>query len=300
VSAALGGRRADPGTETRASATAHASAPCVVVGIIVALPAEARTLRAARRAAGAAVTEGADGGRLLVRVSGVGARAARAASEALVAGGARALVSWGIAAGLEEGVVPGTLVLAERIVAEPIVANAAANAAANVAAVDSLAPRAGFVAGGIATTAPWADRVAARLGSVVPIVRGSIACPARALRTTADKRVLAATGAVAADMESAAVAEVAQRAGVPWLVVRAVADGVDVPVPMSVIQAIDDDGRLRWTRLGARLTRHPRDVARLPALARGFRAALATLRVVATVAGDVLATPGAGPAGPDR
>jgi adenosylhomocysteine nucleosidase len=292
VSAALGGRRADPGTETRASTTGHASAPCVVVGIVVALPAEARTLRAARRAAGAAVAEGADGGRLLVRVSGVGARAARAASEALIAGGARALVSWGIAAGLDEGVVPGTLVLAERIVAEPIVADAAADG--------SLAPRAGLAAADIATVAPWADRVAARLGSVVPIVRGSIACPARALRTTADKRALAATGAVAADMESAAVAEVARRAGVPWLIVRAVADGVDVPVPMSVIQAIDDDGRLRWTRLGARLTRHPRDVARLPALARGFRAALATLRVVATVAGDVLATPGVIAAGPDR
>src|SRR5581483_2899132 len=131
----------------------------------------------------------------------------------------------------------------------------------------------------------------------VSLVCGAVACPHRPLRTPIEKRLLGRTGAVAADMESVAVVDIAARAGVPWLVVRAVADSVAVPLPASVVDAIDWTGRLRWGRFGARLARHPLEIVQLAGLARGFWLALRTLRVVAERAGSVLVLPPAGRGG---
>lgn len=219
------------------------------VGVIAALPAEGRSLSAASS--------------LLVRISGVGADAAGAACDMLLAAGAVALVSWGSAAGLDDDLAPGTLVLPDRV-------------------VGSTAPR---------PDRDWGDRVAFALRGRVRVVRGAMACPPTLLRTPADKRALAALGAVAADMESSAVADAARRAGVPWLAVRAIADGARVTVPDSVGASIDARGRVRLMRLVMALMRRPADVAALPALATGFRAASQTLRTVAAMAGPRLLAP---------
>jgi len=69
-----------------------------VIGIVAALPAEARS------AAGA--------GGCRVVVSGVGAAAARRACATLIAGGVDALVSWGTAAGLTDALAAGRVVIA--------------------------------------------------------------------------------------------------------------------------------------------------------------------------------------------
>jgi adenosylhomocysteine nucleosidase len=217
------------------------------VGVIAALPAEGRGLAPP----------------LIVRISGIGAAAASAACEALVAAGARALVSWGSAAGLDPELASGTLVLADRII--------------------------GSTAG--RPDREWADRIALAMRGRVRVVRGALACPPGVLRTPADKRTLAALGAVAADMESSAVAEAARRAGVPWVAVRAIADDATTTVPGSVSASIDAQGRVRLGRLVAALVRQPADVVALPALASGFRRATETLRAVSEMAGPTLSGP---------
>jgi adenosylhomocysteine nucleosidase len=179
-------------------------------------------------------------GRRIV-VSGVGAAAALRACATLLAAGATGLVSWGTAAGLTETVPSGQVV--------------------------------------IAGSEAWVSRVMSRLQGIA--VRGGIACAPGVLGTGAEKRALAlATGAVIADMETDAVRQAADAAGVPWLAVRAVADAVDVGVPVSVLQAIDPQGRVSYGRLGAALLGRPGDVAALPRVARGFSAALRSLRAV--------------------
>jgi adenosylhomocysteine nucleosidase len=175
-----------------------------------------------------------------VVVSGVGAAAAGRACATLLRDGATALVSWGTAAGLTDALASGHVV------------------------VDGSDPA-------------WVSRLVARVGAT----RGHIASATSVLRNGAEKRALAAaTGAIVADMETAAVAEAARAAGVPWLAVRAVADTVDVGLPASVVSAIDGQGRVRYGRLGAALMRRPADVAALPRVARGFNAALRALRAV--------------------
>ncbi|HET6725554.1 MAG TPA: nucleosidase [Gammaproteobacteria bacterium] len=69
-------------------------------GIVVALPAEAKTLRAYRE---------------FVTLSGIGPRRATAAAERLIAQGVSALLSWGIAGGLSAALRPGDIVLPDFI-----------------------------------------------------------------------------------------------------------------------------------------------------------------------------------------
>lgn len=211
-------------------------------GVVAALPAEARWLRASA---------------LAVRVGGVGAEHARRAARALIADGAHALISWGTAAALAPTLSVGTLVLADRVVGDsvPLVPDRA-----------------------------WTARVAESLRGVVPVVRGTMACPTDVLRNANEKRALAdRSGAIAADMESAAIGAVAREAGLPWIVVRAISDAADTVVPSSVTSAIDDVGALSMVRLLGGLLKNPMDIAALPKLARGMRLAGRTMTSVASV-----------------
>ena len=70
-----------------------------------------------------------------------------------------------------------------------------------------------------------------------------------------EKRGLArASGAIAADMESAAIARAAHVVGVPFLVVRAVSDGADEDLPMDFNLWLSPWGRVQGV---AYLLRHP-------------------------------------------
>lgn len=215
-----------------------------LTGVVAALPAEARWLRAST---------------LEVRVGGVGAEHARRAARALIADGATSLISWGTAAALAPSLSVGTLILADRVMDE----------------VTSV-PFAPDVA--------WTALVAQALNGIVPLVRGTIACPAEVLHSANEKHALHdRTGAIAADMESAAIGSVAREAGTPWIVVRVVSDAADTVVPASVVGAIDSNGALSWVRLLASLVQRPTDIAAFPALARGMQLAGRTMRIVAPV-----------------
>jgi adenosylhomocysteine nucleosidase len=235
----------------------------LTVGVVAALPTELQPLLRATATVGETrlVND-----RVRAQAGGIGAAAAHRAATALVADGASALVSWGLAAGLDPALAPGTLVISRQL--EPPVPGApgAANAAA----------------------AAWAARLSARLHGIVPLVNGAIACPDHVVRTAAEKRALGASGAVAADMESAAIAAVAATAGIPWIALRVLVDSVDVIVPRAVTAAIDSSGRFEMARFVGALIRHPMDVMSLPSLASAYRRAMRTLTAVARTADEGL------------
>ena len=190
--------------------------------------------------------------RVRAQAGGIGAAAARRAATSLVADGASALVSWGFAAGLDPALTPGTLVISRQL--EPPVPGAPGAASAAAAA--------------------WAARLSTRLQGLVPLVNGTIACPDHVVRTASEKRALGASGAIAADMESAAVASVAAAAGIPWIALRVLVDTVDVIVPQAVAAAIDSNGRFEMTRFVRALVFRPLDLAALPSLASAYRRAM--------------------------
>jgi adenosylhomocysteine nucleosidase len=237
------------------------------VGVVAALPAELQPLLHATVAVGEARFVNA---RVRAQAGGIGSAAARRAAESLVADGATALVSWGFAAGLDPALTPGTLVISQQL--EPPMPATAGTAAAGTATA----------------AAAWAARLSSRFRDVVPLVNGTIACPDHVVRTASEKRALGASGAVAADMESAAVAAVALAAGIPWLALRVLVDTVDVIVPQAVAAAIDARGGFQMARFFGALIRRPMDLASLPSLASAYRRAMRTLAMVARAADEGL------------
>jgi adenosylhomocysteine nucleosidase len=100
----------------------------------------------------------------------------------------------------------------------------------------------------------------------------------RLAASAADKAGLAAQwGAVAVDMESAAVAAVAHELDVPFLCVRAIADPAEMALPRALLRATDAAGAVRRVALLGELLGRPGDVGTLLRLASHFRAALRTL-----------------------
>jgi adenosylhomocysteine nucleosidase len=202
-------------------------------------------------------------GQILVMVAGMGAECARAAGERLLNSGATALLSWGVAAALDRGLEPGSLLLPRTIVAA------------------DLSER--------AVSLDWHRDLCNHLAGKFVIHTEPLAESTLVLSTSAQKRaLLLRSAAVAADMESAALAALAQTAHVPFVAIRAVSDTADARVPQWLSDVINDTGRvsLRYAIKGLLL--HPRDWIVVSRLAFGFRAARATLTDVARQAGASL------------
>lgn len=198
--------------------------------------------------------------RLGVRCSGADAWRARAATLQLRDQGVAGLVSFGLAGGLAADLAPGDLLLPRTVVSPG--------------------------GGEIATDPVWRDALLKILEQGGMQVHGMpIAGSEHIIATRAAKTALAArSGAAAVDMESHAVAEIATEAGLPFLVLRAVADRRDQVVPSAVHHTIDAEGAVLHHILITRLLRRPWQMAPLIGLGRSSARGLASLRRVAALA----------------
>jgi adenosylhomocysteine nucleosidase len=80
---------------------------------------------------------------------------------------------------------------------------------------------------------------------------------------------LRADGVLALDMETAVIAEICERRGIPWSVFRAISDrATETTLDDEVFHLINGDGTFNIKRIGAFLVQHP---GRWPALARMAR-----------------------------
>ena len=224
------------------------------LGIVAALAAESRPLGPARRS-GAGPATLADG--TLLVLSGIGPVSAAAGARRLVLAGARALISWGVAGGLDPKLAAGTLVLPEAVISPE----------------DRVFP----------TAREWRERVRAALAASHGVCGGRLLTRGEPLGSTAAKaRAFRETAAVAVDMESSAVAEVAASQGLPFLAVRAIVDTADDVVPRAALVAASaGSGSVRIFRLLSALAGAPAELPALLRLARRYGAARRTLSAVA-------------------
>jgi nucleoside phosphorylase len=189
-------------------------------------------------------------GTWLVMQSGPGATRAAAAARCALDSGAALLVSWGLAGGLGPGVAPGMVVLPRRVRESG--------------------------AGPLDVDAVWHARLAA-LAAELPLEHGDLLTVASALESPAAKRsAAAATGAVAVDMESAAVAAEAARARVPFVALRVVVDGLDDALPPGAESWIDERGQRRMSAV-LRAAVDARQWSGLLTLAKRYRVASGAL-----------------------
>jgi adenosylhomocysteine nucleosidase len=218
------------------------------VGLITALDREARCL-------------GTLGDSVISVTSGPGPAHARGTAERLLTQGCDALISFGVAGGLDPALTPGTLILATEIV-----------------------PPTGPA---LATDTEWRHRLAAQFTDRLSFVECPLAGVDKVLASVADKQEsFYATGAGAVDMESHAIAASAQAAGVPFIALRAIADPARRSLPQAALRAVGRSGETRtMSVLGGLLTR-PWEIVALLALSRDSGKAFKTLRRVAVLAGS--------------
>ena len=108
--------------------------------------------------------------------------------------------------------------------------------------------------------------------------QGALASVDRVLEDAAAKsRLWLETGALAVDMESAAILDWAARRGLPGAVIRGVSDPASRGVPADLARVVQDDGSVRPLRAVSAMLARPRALADAMALRASTAAALKTV-----------------------
>jgi adenosylhomocysteine nucleosidase len=166
------------------------------------------------------------------------------------ASAAECLVSFGIAGGLKPGLRAGDIVLSTEVVDQD----------RRWLSSDRLRPQ------------------IAELISEIAAIEGPVLGAQIALATKADKRrAWRTTGAVAVDLESIVVARAAAALGIPFIVLRAIADPAARELPPAALLPLAGDGRPALGQVLASVMRRPQQLPSLLTVAREARQALQAL-----------------------
>jgi adenosylhomocysteine nucleosidase len=187
---------------------------------------------------------------LLVGYAGLTPGAPQIAAEKMIVAGATALMSFGLAGGLNPAVSAGAVVIP-----------------AEVRGADTLA-----------CDLAWTKRLAA-LMETTPSLLAHAAAVLTSAQAKAD--LFAATGAAAADMESYGIAEVASIHGLPFAALRVVADTAADAIPSAALKAMTDDGRLRPGAAALGALMRPWQIPELVRLGRRTAVAMSKLETLA-------------------
>src|SRR5882757_613230 len=165
----------------------------------------------------------------------MGDAAADTAARALVDAGATALVSWGMAGGLDPALHPGTICLPSTVVSRD----------GQAMDIDQ----------------HWREILGAAISARRTVVGGKLLTSDRAIDDVAGKAAaFRDTGAVAVDMESLGVAKVASSHDLPFIAVRVIVDTAADALP-AVVLAAGRGGQVQIARLLLGVVHSPRAIA---------------------------------------
>jgi adenosylhomocysteine nucleosidase len=199
--------------------------------VVTALRAEARSLSVHRD------TAGSDAWR--VQAGGMGCERAARTALRLVHEGAGSLLCWGVAGALDPALRCGDVVLASEVISEAPLA----------LQLPRLPPTALPAHARLRTSDEWLRALETVLQPGGRVVRGAILTrPEVACEVTLKARLFRETGAIAVDMESAAVGVVASLHGLPFMVLRVIADTAEESLPAALrgVAGLNSLGPLGW------------------------------------------------------
>lgn len=183
--------------------------------------------------------------------------------------GCRAVVSFGIAGGLDSALAPGDV-----IIATGIVTDAGGRHEADGAIRDAF--------------------VAALSGRRLRVLAADLVGVDAAVLSVAAKAALRArTGAAAVDMESHVAATYAERYGLPFAAIRVICDPAERALPAFAAEALKPNGEPDVRAVLAAISRRPAHLPALIRLARDSGRAFKTLGHCRAALGDGLGVPGA-------
>jgi adenosylhomocysteine nucleosidase len=225
----------------------------VLTGIVVALREELPTLTQQRLVKGQVSKLNET---TLITYSGAGDNNARAAANLLLSSGSTQLISWGCACALSPQLKSGDLVLATAILSldnPPITINNA-----------------------------WHNTVNNLLADKLVVHHGELLSSKVLINTCSEKQHLFEnTKAIALDMESYAIAEVAQNNNLPFLAIRVIADTAIMDLPKAVSYSLNSDGEVQLLKLLSYLLKRPSEIEQLIKLGNSFSRAKKSLKLIA-------------------
>jgi adenosylhomocysteine nucleosidase len=225
----------------------------VITGILVALPEELRTLTKTKIKQGECVTVAKN---TIITLSGSGPANARIAAQILIGQGAKQLISWGCAGALAPHLKAGDLIIPESISSQD----------------NNL----------IATHTQWSKKTIANLTSSIKYYTGTLLERDSVVALADTKNKLhQSTHALAVDMESGAVARIAQQAQIPFIALRSIVDPANLDLPLAINHAMTETGLVSIPKLLLYLCAHPNEIPRLIKLGLNFNAANKTLKHLA-------------------
>ncbi len=180
-----------------------------------------------------------------------------------IAEGATGLISFGIAGGLDPRLAPGTVLL-------PGTVHTEAGEAYD-------------------TDAPWRRRLMSHIpGAISGAIYGAETVVARVAEK---KSLFDRTKAIAVDLESAAVARAAAQAGIPFIVLRSIADPAHRNLPQAAVLGLTGEGKVAYGAVFGHLARRPHQFPGLLFVALDARRALAAIHAIAEPAEGFHAVP---------
>ena len=169
-----------------------------------------------------------------VEIGGGTSSGAEAAALRLIRGGVGALVSFGLAGGLDPALPPGTVIVPSEVI------------------------------DGDHRYRTDPD-VSSLLGGATPhLLFGASAITVTIVEKA---RIYSETGAAAVDLESTAVAHVAEAHSLPFAVLRAICDPADRTLPPAALAALDAHGAIAIGRVLTSIAMHPTQIPALLTLA---------------------------------
>lgn len=234
----------------------------MTIGLIAALPAEIRSLTPLPIALN---TPFRINNHLAAIVCGIGAKNAAKAAQYLLYQDIQGLISWGTAGALSAQLKSGDLVLPDIVQAT----NGKRYQADNT----------------------WLDQLQSALDMVsIKAHRGLLVETNSVLNSRLEKSTLSAkaSGAIAADMETAAIMKIARENGIPAIAIRSIVDQIDDQLPAEILRHTDQFGTPRILNILREIIRKPQLLTHLIRLSGAMRAATRTLQSVAAGTNETL------------
>lgn len=232
-----------------------------IVGIVVAMRIEARCLTNRHLPIGEIINLGNNS---KICLCGMGGNAAREAAIKLQEEGATSLISFGVSGALDSKLRPGDLLLPQSVYNERL----------------------------LPVSLAWRDRVQKCLPSNLRVISGKLATSKKILTSSNEKCDFARiTGASAVDLESGAIAEVAEDSDIPFLAIRVISDPIEFSPPLALLDAVNPDGSAKISQIISLLLHRSVTLSTLLRLGRDVRTARATLATVVLHAGIELGNP---------
>lgn len=180
-------------------------------------------------------------------LSGMGSDNARQAATQVITQGAAALLSFGTAAGISPKCQAGDVLLAD-------------------SCIDSSQQRS-------QVNTPWQQALTYALAknNAINLIHGMVYQSDQIVNSfTAKQKIFDQTHAIAIDMESATLAQVANNHNIPFVSLRVIVDTADMQIPEFILNAMDQHGNVNNKKIFYGLLQNPRKLLALVHLARNF------------------------------